>query len=178
MYSFRFCIQAIIIISFCPRLSVPSMRAAGRAFLLPEFPSLPSHLCSCAEKTAHKIVFRRADALFACSVFRAYIEPVFHMFRTVGNGCTVCSARRIIVSTVLENTEGFPTITVCMRDFSDCLFPLLSHLPLRRIKNALILAAVLCLTSLTLLAFRNNAKAARTAALCVCTVLGVGVNVF
>ena len=89
--------------------------------------------------------------------------------------CLLCA---YIVSTVLENTE----------EFSDNhrlyagLFGLLVSVALAFTvsasdKNALILAVVLCLTSLTLLAFRNNAKAARTA-LCVCTVLGVGVNVF
>lgn len=128
------------------------------------------------KKTAHKIVF----GVLTLFLLVPYFGHILNGFSYVSNRwewmyCLLCA---YIVSTVLENTE----------EFSDNhrlyagLFGLLASVALAFTvsasdKNALILAAVLCLTSLTLLAFRNNAKAARTA-LCVCTVLGVGVNVF
>lgn len=128
------------------------------------------------KKAAHKIVF----GVLTLFLLVPYFGHILNGFSYVSNRwewmyCLLCA---YIVSTVLENTE----------EFSDNhrlyagLFGLLVSVALAFTvsasdKNALILAAVLCLTSLALLAFRNNAKAARSA-LCVCTVLGVGVNVF
>ena len=168
------CIQAIIIISFCPRLSV---RQCGR--LDAPFSTGVSVACRrtyvpAQKKTAHKIS-RRADALFACSVFRAYIEPVFSYVSNRWEWmCLLCAYSGFHRS---RNTEEFSDNHRLDAGLFGLLVSVALHLPFSSDKKC----AYSCGGSLPYIAdtsaFRNNAKAARTA-LCVCTVLGVGVNVF
>lgn len=128
------------------------------------------------KKTAHKAVF----AVLTLFLLVPYFGHVLNGFSYVSNRWEwmFCLLVAYIVSTSLEDIETFsPRARLFAGVGGICVAVAFAFLVSASDRTSLVLVAALCVSSLALLAFRENAKAVR-AALCVCAVLGVGVNVF